>query len=302
MVDLYQILGVSRTSSQAEIKKAYHRLALKYHPDTGESTASAEMFHKINKAYQILSEPTRRDWYNHRLSSARSVQKYRNYRRRKARAMAYARYRYYAQKAAEQRQVSFWKRKDFLLAAVSLLVIFLGVYLFNDMNSLMIKRHDTKTIGKVYSIFTDRTSGENLHYGYKPEDTILMQHESRPTGFTNDRLVSAKGIPIRGGYEFLVWYNPNHPSRSVMDFEHPTKRTKRQILNEAVQILEVKENLPKRKAQCIVRFLYSRENLETIGHILCSDFNWFQNLSHNSITYRNLKNSDIWEKALKQCN
>lgn len=55
--DFYQILGVNKNASQEEIKKAYRRLALQYHPDKGGDQAK---FKEINEAYQILGDPQKR--------------------------------------------------------------------------------------------------------------------------------------------------------------------------------------------------------------------------------------------------
>jgi curved DNA-binding protein len=63
--DYYKILGVSREATDKEIKKAYHRLAQKWHPDKnpGDSQA-AEHFKGINEAYSVLSDPEKRTQYD----------------------------------------------------------------------------------------------------------------------------------------------------------------------------------------------------------------------------------------------
>jgi molecular chaperone DnaJ len=60
--DYYEILGVSRDASDEEIKKAYRRLAHKYHPDKG--SGNEERFKEVNEAYQILSDREKRAQYD----------------------------------------------------------------------------------------------------------------------------------------------------------------------------------------------------------------------------------------------
>ena len=64
--DYYEILGVARDASPEEIKKAYRRLALKWHPDRHlEDKATAEaQFKRMSEAYEVLSDPDKRKKYD----------------------------------------------------------------------------------------------------------------------------------------------------------------------------------------------------------------------------------------------
>ncbi|KAM8856575.1 dnaJ homolog subfamily B member 2 isoform 2-T2 [Spinachia spinachia] len=66
MVDYYNVLGVSKTSSQDDIKKAYRKLALKWHPDKNpDNKEEAERkFKELAEAYEVLSDPSERDAYD----------------------------------------------------------------------------------------------------------------------------------------------------------------------------------------------------------------------------------------------
>ena len=63
--DYYKILGVSKDATDSEIKKAYRKLAMKYHPDHSKGDKNAEeMFKKVSEAYAVLSDKEKRQQYD----------------------------------------------------------------------------------------------------------------------------------------------------------------------------------------------------------------------------------------------
>ncbi len=62
--DYYEVLGVNKTASNAEIKSAYRKLALKFHPDRNKEAGAEAKFKEINEAYQILSDPKKKQTYD----------------------------------------------------------------------------------------------------------------------------------------------------------------------------------------------------------------------------------------------
>ena len=63
--DYYSLLGVSRGASEAELKKAYKKLAMKYHPDRNQGDKSAEAkFKEVSEAYEVLTDQNKRQAYD----------------------------------------------------------------------------------------------------------------------------------------------------------------------------------------------------------------------------------------------
>ena len=63
--DYYEVLGVDKSAGEDEIKKAYRKLAMKYHPDRNPDDKEAEeKFKEINEAYEVLSDPDKKSKYD----------------------------------------------------------------------------------------------------------------------------------------------------------------------------------------------------------------------------------------------
>lgn len=62
--DYYKILGIPSGANEDEIKKAYRKMALKYHPDKNKEPNAEEKFKEIAEAYDVLSDPKKRSLYD----------------------------------------------------------------------------------------------------------------------------------------------------------------------------------------------------------------------------------------------
>ena len=62
--DYYDVLGIDRGASDEDIKRAFRKLALEYHPDRNKKAGAEDRFKEINEAYQILSDHKKRNDYD----------------------------------------------------------------------------------------------------------------------------------------------------------------------------------------------------------------------------------------------
>ena len=62
--DYYNALGIQRNATEEEVRKAFRRKALEFHPDRNKDPDAAELFKEVNEAYQVLTDPERRAQYD----------------------------------------------------------------------------------------------------------------------------------------------------------------------------------------------------------------------------------------------
>src|SRR5579862_7751112 len=75
--DYYTTLGLSRTATDEEIKRAYRKLARKYHPDVSKEKNAEERFKEVQEAYEVLKDPKKREAYDQLGSQWKSGQDFR---------------------------------------------------------------------------------------------------------------------------------------------------------------------------------------------------------------------------------
>ncbi|KAI8394313.1 DnaJ domain-containing protein [Radiomyces spectabilis] len=78
-IDYYEVLEITAEATETDIKKAYRKLALKYHPDKNPSPEAAEKFKQISHAYEILSDPQKRHIYDTQGSASTANDDYYGY-------------------------------------------------------------------------------------------------------------------------------------------------------------------------------------------------------------------------------
>ena len=81
MKDYYQILGVSQQAHEEEIKRAFRKLVIAYHPDKNPSPEAEIIILEINEAYEVLSDPEKRTHYDNLLSGRITVERVRPHHR-----------------------------------------------------------------------------------------------------------------------------------------------------------------------------------------------------------------------------
>ena len=64
MRDYYEILGLQKSASAEDVKKAYRKMAMKYHPDKNKDEGASDKFKEINGANDVLSDPEKRNLYD----------------------------------------------------------------------------------------------------------------------------------------------------------------------------------------------------------------------------------------------
>ena len=216
MTNYYQILGITTSASQDEIKKAYKKLAIKYHPDKNPNTE--EEFKQINEAYQILSDSKKKRTYDIKLDYELFQKKYssntssqpHNYNYEDP--LKYNTHNPNARKGRSYQQGKNYKKPtpkpkkksgaNILFAATVLLVVFVGLFIFYiQMNkySVVYYYDEAKSLyekGKYEDAYFK--TKESLHFNEQFAPSLVLQAQCILNLFKNhDRYKKAGKVLLK---------------------------------------------------------------------------------------------------------
>lgn len=138
MKDFYHILEINRNSTQVEIKRAYRKLALKYHPDINNASDATAMFRDVNEAYRTLGNASKKRHYDFYYAAGKEVKLDNKYTQDKGRkyGTAYrsstpnAQGKAYTKKTKKEEKPDFTTMENWMFASlilVGLFAIFLSI-------------------------------------------------------------------------------------------------------------------------------------------------------------------------------
>ncbi len=152
MPDYYNILGIQPDATSGQIKVAYRRLALKYHPDKNpDNLLAEEKFIQITEAYEILSDPTKRDKYDHgiEIEINDAFEEFRTRRRPPP-------YYYYKYKPEKK----IYTKRDYVYATASVIAIVIIAIVFPV---YLLQVSSEKYYNKAISLYMDGKYYSALH-------------------------------------------------------------------------------------------------------------------------------------------
>ncbi|KAJ7563670.1 hypothetical protein O6H91_03G120100 [Diphasiastrum complanatum] len=176
--DCYELLGVKQSATGAEIKKAYYKLSLKYHPDKNPELEARKIFLKIANAYEILKDDAKREQYDYALAHPEQV--------------FYNTARYY--------QAYYGPQADLRAVFAGLLIIFSGFQYLNQWSRYMqmvdLVKQTPAYKNKLKAVELERSGGTN---------NKKKSSKSRIRGEVADEFSKELELQIHGAEKPSLW-------------------------------------------------------------------------------------------------
>jgi hypothetical protein len=292
----YQILELQPGASKEQVKRAYRRLALKYHPDLNKDVGAKERFLLISEAYNYLSNPPKVSF----ASTTTAEQKSRAEAERVKRAKAAA------TKAARQRYAEFKHRKEiaqsraYSQAITSLVAILLfgaaTFFGYKYFNQWYVNQLPDETICTVIQ-FTGR------HY-WVAYEVDGEEHIKKISGFRSHfNLLAPNGMPIFKDEQFVIVYRKDNPKRCYVDYNRITPQTMNVYLALVAPHVWAQFKLSQNdtRVECISLLTFNTYGIEGLADLFFWEESFLENMGNNSITCRSMVGSTDFQEILDQC-
>ncbi len=303
MKSYFRILGLSEGADQEKIKKAYRKLALKYHPDVNPSEEAKSRFIKIVEAYEFLTNPSKpppkkRITKNDAEKIKDLIKKAAAHEEKKRKFERAKRIREKKEKEqARQYTLGFYTLIGILIAFFSIKSAYNWHY------QLTIDRDPIVTVARVVGIGQKRMFYEFEVGGQIVEDEIYVSGSGMV-------MLADNGFPLKINDEFELVYNAEDPSYNQLNFEKVSPDVMNRYLfltsNKLQEYYEEewKDKSPSQKktsADCLTLLLFDAFQFEGITKAFNHDNSIISDFTNNSMSWYFFKKKDKFLNLKLQC-
>ena len=302
MRQYYKILGLEPGASQDEIKKAYRKMAMKYHPDVNKSPDARQRFTEILEAYEYLTgirKARKREFTQ--AEKERFYDLMKKVAEERAKAKYRERVRQFRKQREEQQNREYQKGIIMFFA-----VIIVGVSIWQGYRfyySLRINRDPVKTELQVVGLATKR-----VIYQFISGDSIIQ--DRRYVGRYGLEMLAGNGLPLRIGDQFEVVYSNEDPSYHKINYEKVSPETMRRYLRLSSEGLksiygddwrDLEEGDQNVRALCMSLLIFNEYGFDGLAKIVFHDASFLSNFAHNSIRWRFLIDDEAYREIYESC-
>lgn len=289
----YQILGLTRNATEEDIKRAYRRLALLYHPDRNAEIGAKERFIAITEAYNYLIDPPKKQ-NNKPESNAASQDAERVYNARmQARKAAAQRYREFKKQQEKELGRAYSRALSFLIGSVLLILTFF--FSKTTINRWIVNSNQAETIGWIVRM-DHRHFWVQFRVGDEHYIGRFMGRRSK------EFLLTPNGMPVVRHSQFLVKFNAEKPNRFYVDYNHFTQRTLRHYIEMTSEVIE--HNYPgstATNAECLSLRVFNTYGIKGMANLVFMDEAILENHINNGFTFSSMQTDEAYKKLLQEC-
>jgi len=306
MYHYYKILGLSPGATREQVKKAYRKLAMKYHPDHNPGEDAERKFMQITEAYEyLIGEQKQREAFKGKQFSDQERQMVYEILRQAAERRAKEKYRQRVRefrKRQEEAQGREFSKAIYILS-IGLLVglsIWQGYLFYRDYK---IDQDPVVTEAEVIGIGNKR-----MIYSFDTEDG-----EYRDRQFVSRvgiRMLADNGMPLKTGDRFEVRFNRTDPYYHKINFEKVSTATMQRYFRFTAERLkyafyedwkELSDSEREVVARCLTFLIFSDDQFDGLSNACFNDTSPLENLGSNSLTWWIMRHSDSFQENYTLC-
>lgn len=299
----YEILGLKEGATKREIKQAYRRMAMRYHPDLNPGNDTSTQFREVLEAYEYLmgirqmnqgrglSEEELRRFYD-LMQKAAEEKARQNYRRKV----------WEFKKAKERKQAQEYKKGIILFAVllVSGLAIWLGYSFYKQ---LVINSDPIYAEAEVTGL-----SMKRMNYRFISGDSTIKARSY--VSAVEIEMLSGNGMPLKTGDRFEIIYSASHPMLHQINFEKVSSATMSRYLRMVGAKLNyyydeewnnLSEDQRQLYASCLSMLIFTNYGYDGLSTVYFGEENFLNNFRHNSLRWYFMRNSQKFQQLLADC-